>query len=257
MAAGNAMALDELFSLAGPYLGIFLVLLACSLGLPLPEDVPLLTGGFLVHKGLAHVPFMIPVAMAGVLGGDCILFYMGKRFGHHVVELRLFRRMVRPSRLLMAERLFAKHGVKILFIGRFLPGLRPMIFMAAGVLRVPFSTFIMVNGLAACISVPTLIILGNIFGSNLDVIEGRVRTASQSIVLGAVAAMLVALGIFFHRRQKKLMADVRVNGPIDSKTLADMPPQGSPRPPERQSEEEPGPSAPPSTPSHGTCGEDA
>jgi membrane protein DedA with SNARE-associated domain len=243
--------LQQLVSLAGAYLGIFLVLLACSLGLPMPEDVPLLFSGFLVHRGMAHLAIMIPIAMAGVLGGDCILFYMGKRFGHHVVELRLFRRVVNPSRLLLAERLFQKHGIKIIFVGRFLPGLRPMIFMAAGVLRVPFATFIGVNGLAACISVPVLVTLGKVFGNNLDKIKGEVRTATHFIVLSILLATLVALGVYFHRRQKRLMADAGVNGQISPEALAHMPPPNEPQSPECESNAEP---APPGQPDPSTGG---
>jgi len=211
-----------------PYLIIFLWLLACSLGLPFPEDVPLLTSGWLVHMGFARLALMIPVAMVGVLAGDCILFSLGKRFGHHVVEHRFLRRVVNPARLLMAERLFQRHGVKIIFIGRFLPGLRPMIFMAAGVLRVPFSAFAVVNGLAACISVPTLVVLGKIFGHNLDKITSDVRTVTHFIMLGALIGLLVALGIYFHRRQKRLMAAAGVPEKVDPDTLAHMPPQAAP-----------------------------
>lgn len=191
-----------------PYLGVFLVLLACSLGLPLPEDVPLLTAGVLVHKDLATLWWMIPVAMVGVLGGDCVLFFVGQKLGHRVIGHRFFKRVVNPSRLATAERLFHRHGIKIIFIGRFLPGLRPMIFMAAGVLKVPFRAFIGVNGLAACISVPTLVILGKVFGDSYERIKGDVRTATHGIVVAIIVFGLIVGGIALHRRQKRLVADL-------------------------------------------------
>ena len=76
-----------------PYLGVFAVLIAASLGLPIPEDIPLLTGGYLCHHGLAHPHVMICVGLVGVLGGDFILFSLGRRFGHHIVEHRFVRRL--------------------------------------------------------------------------------------------------------------------------------------------------------------------
>lgn len=228
---GNAMV-EQVVALSGPYLGIFLILLACGLGLPLPEDVPLLFSGFLVHKDVAHLALMIPVTMAGVLGGDCVLFSLGRRFGHHIVEHRLFRRVVNPPRLLMAEQLFQRHGIKIVFIGRFLPGLRPMIFMAAGILRVPFSTFLAVNGFAACISVPTLVVLGKFFGHNLDKITSDVRTVTHFIVLAILIGLLVTVGVYLHRRQKRLMAATGVAPDMAPETLAQLPPQGKPLSPE-------------------------
>ncbi len=206
------------------YLGILLWLIACSLGLPFPEDVPLLAGGLLCYKGLARVWLMIPIAMVGVLSGDFFLYWLGKRFGHHVVEHRILRRLINPSRLVTAERLFTRHGIKIIFIGRFLPGLRPMIWVACGVLRVPFWIFAMVNGAAACISVPTLILLGRFFGHSIDRVQQDVRTVTHMILIAAGAGVLIAAAVYFHRRQKRLIAAAGGEPPVDAETLAHLPP---------------------------------
>lgn len=206
-----------------PYLGVLFVLLAASVGLPIPEDIPLLTGGYLCHIGKAHLPIMIAVGMTGVLSGDIFLFLMGRRFGHRIVEHRFVCRLVNAQRLLLAEELFAKHGVKILFIGRFLPGLRPMIFMAAGVLRVPVLTFIAVNGLAASISVPTLVVLGRVFGGSLEQIKSDVRTATHAVGVAVLIAAVVGGGIWLHRRQKRLMAETHLP-PVQADDLVNIAP---------------------------------
>src|SRR5512145_2332461 len=110
-----------------PYVCVLVVLITASFGVPIPEDIPLLTGGWLCYKHYAVLPIMIAFGMLGVLTGDICLFVMGRRFGHHIVEHRFMRRLVNPSRLLLAEHLFEHHGIKIIFVGRFLPGLRGMI----------------------------------------------------------------------------------------------------------------------------------
>jgi membrane protein DedA with SNARE-associated domain len=209
-----------------PYLCVLAALAAASFGVPIPEDVPLLTGGWLCHRGLAYLPFMIGFGMLGVLTGDICLFFMGRRFGHHIVEHRFMRRLVNPSRLLLAEHLFERHGIKIIFIGRFLPGLRGMLFLASGVLRVPFWKFITVNGLAACISVPTLVILGMVFGSQFDRIKSDVRMVSHVIGFIALVAILAGVGLFFHRRSKQLLAQAGPDEAVDAETLAHLPPGG-------------------------------
>ena len=216
------------------YLGIFVVLLACSLGLPLPEDVPLLTGGLLCYRGITHVWLMIPVCFAGVLGGDIFLFWLGRRFGHRVVEHRLLRRLVNPSRLMTAERLFARHGFKIIFVGRFLPGLRPMLWVACGVLRVPTWVFAAVNGTAACISVPTLVLLGKFFGHSYDHIRDRVRHVTHMILLVVALIALAGFAYYFHKRQKGLLAEAGAEPQIDAETLAHLPPAAPPVIPEPQ-----------------------
>ncbi|HSW46321.1 MAG TPA: DedA family protein [Phycisphaerae bacterium] len=194
------------------YLGVLVVLLAAGLGVPIPEDVPLLTGGYLCYAGYANVVIMIFVGMAGVLTGDIMLFSIGRKLGHDVLRRRSLRRMVNPGRLILAERLFAKHGVKIIFAGRFLPGLRPMIFMAAGVLKVPFSMFILVNGLAACISVPTLILLGRFFGYKLEAVKTEVHEVTHVLVVCVAVAALVTAGFYLHHRQKKVLAKAHLGG---------------------------------------------
>lgn len=206
-----------------PYLGVFVMLVAASFGMPIPEDVPLLTGGYLCHAGYTTIWGMIAVGLVGVLIGDVCLFTMGRRFGHHVVEHRFIRRLIHPSRLLVAERMFARHGVKIIFAGRFLPGLRPMIFVASGVLKVRPVTFLAVNGAAACISVPTLVLLGNVFGTK---IVGEVRSVTHIAVMAAAVLALVAGGIYLHRRQKRIVARAGISAHIDADTLAHLPPGG-------------------------------
>jgi len=206
-----------------PYLGVFVMLVAASFGMPIPEDVPLLTGGYLCHVGHTTIWGMLVVGFVGVLTGDVCLFMIGRRFGHHVVEHPFIRRLIDPSRLLVAERMFAKHGVKIIFIGRFLPGLRPMIFTASGVLKVRPVTFLVVNGAAACISVPTLVLLGNFLGTK---VVGEMRLVTHMAVIAAAVIALVAGGIYLHRRRKRIVARAGISGRIDAKTFARLPPGG-------------------------------
>jgi len=208
-----------------PYLCVFAVLIAASFGVPIPEDIPLLTGGYLCYRGLAGIAIMIVVGMVGVLTGDFVLYSLGRKWGHHIVEHRFVRRLIRPARLVIAEKLFNQHGVKIIFAGRFLPGLRPMIFVASGVLKVPFWTFASVNGLAACISVPAMIFLGMFFGHNFEQLKTDVRTATQLIASGILIVALIAAGIYLQHRQKRMMASTGVDKSIDADTLTHMSPE--------------------------------
>ncbi|NLE57112.1 MAG: DedA family protein [Planctomycetes bacterium] len=209
-----------------PYLCVLAVLVAASFGVPIPEDIPLLTGGWLCYRGLAVLPIMIAIGLLGVLTGDICLFFMGRRFGHHIVEHRFMRRFVNPSRLLLAERLFEHHGIKIIFVGRFLPGLRGMIFLASGVMRVPFWKFIIVNGFAACISVPTLVVLGWLFGAKFDQLKSDVRMVTNVVGFVALIVVIVGIGLYFHRRSRQYFAEAAPDEAVDATTLADLPPGG-------------------------------
>ena len=87
------------------------------------------------------------------------------------------------------------------------------------------------NGFAACISVPALVLLGKFFGDNLEQIKSDVRTVTRLIALGIIVVALVAIGIYLHRRQKTMMASAGVNGEIDAEMLSHLPPGGeAPKP---------------------------
>src|SRR5436853_2792945 len=57
---------------AGGYYVIFGLLFACGLGLPLPEDVPLIIGGYFVATGHLHLTILAISAWLGIIGGDCV-----------------------------------------------------------------------------------------------------------------------------------------------------------------------------------------
>jgi membrane protein DedA with SNARE-associated domain len=206
-----------------PYLTVLLALLAAGVGFPIPEDIPLLTGGYLCHIEEASVGKMIIVGLVGVLAGDLLLFCLGRRFGHRIVEHRFFRKLVNPARLLTAEQLFAKHGIKIVFFARFLPGLRPMLFMAAGVLRVKPTTFLAVNGTAACVTVPLMVFLGMFFGDSIEKISRDIRVASHTLLLLLTVAALVAAFVWVHRRQKRLIATANIPRDVKPQELIQVP----------------------------------
>src|SRR5690349_6136260 len=63
----------------GPLI-IFALLFACGLGLPLPEDIPLIIGGIAVAKGQMHLVTVGILAWCGIIGGDCVLYHLGKKF---------------------------------------------------------------------------------------------------------------------------------------------------------------------------------
>ncbi|HEV3347946.1 MAG TPA: DedA family protein, partial [Methylomirabilota bacterium] len=55
------------------YLGILAALLLGSLGVPIPEEMPIVAAGILSHEGLARWWLALPVCVLGVLAGDVVL----------------------------------------------------------------------------------------------------------------------------------------------------------------------------------------
>ena len=185
--------LTFLAGFSGPtaYAAILGVLLVCGLGVPIPEDITLIAAGMLAAlKSISYMGAMI-AGFVGVLAGDCILFFIGRRFGYRVFQLPIFKSIFTEKRILLARQKVLTNSKFICFTARFLPGLRAPIFLTAGIMGVKPLVFLTLDGLAALISVPIWVHLGFLFGENLDHAMSIALKAQKYIVIGVVLAILV------------------------------------------------------------------
>ena len=174
---------------------IFGILLACGVGVPFPEDVSLIFGGYLVFRGAANLPMMVATGFLGILAGDSIIYWGGRRLGDRARtdHGRFLRRLLTPERRARVEALFARHGEKIVMAARFMPGVRAVSFFTAGSAGMPYARFICFDGLAALASAPAFVFLGFRFGRQLQrVIEllKRFQTATAIAILVIACAWL-------------------------------------------------------------------
>ena len=153
------------------YAAVFAILILCGFGLPVPEDITLVSGGIISGLGYTNPHIMCIVGLLGVLIGDSTMFLGGRIFGYRIQRIRTFRKILSPRRFSQIQQKFKKYGLGLLFVARFLPGLRSPIYLVAGMSRrISFLTFIIMDGLAAIISVPVWIYLGFFFADNRDLL---------------------------------------------------------------------------------------
>ena len=151
------------------YLSIFAVLVACGLGVPLPEDISLILGGYLVWRGAAHLWGMVATGFFGILVGDSLIYLAGRRVGLRVrTGHGWLARVVTPPRRILVEGLFARHGEKLVIAARFMPGVRAVTYFIAGSAGMPYPRFICFDGLAALASAPLFVLLGYKFGPHFQ-----------------------------------------------------------------------------------------
>lgn len=174
------------FAAYGTIIGILFI---CGLGVPIPEDITLLVAGLLAASGGISLTGAMIAGFVGVLLGDALLFMMGRRFGKKVFSLPGFRRIFTEERIIAAENRIRHNGPFICFIARFLPGLRSPVFAMAGALGVRRSTFFLLDGFAALISVPVWVYLGFWFGSNLEDALSMAKEV-QIYILGALLVLI-------------------------------------------------------------------
>jgi membrane protein DedA with SNARE-associated domain len=186
------------------YATVFLVLLACGLGVPLPEDISLILGGFLAHKGAASLPIMMAVGFAGILAGDSLIFHFGRKLGSNVGRKQggFFARIITPEKRAKVEGLFEKHGQKIVMIARFMPGVRAVTYFTAGSVGMSYWRFIFWDGLAALASAPMFVFLGFHFGSELDYLIDQLKKSQTAVLIG----LAVIGGLWFVWQRRKAAA---------------------------------------------------
>src|SRR4051812_15270492 len=81
------------------YAIIFGILVACGLGFPLPEDVPLIAAGYLVWDGTLQWLPAILCTLLGVLIGDTILFTFGRKLGYRILEQERVQTLFKPEKI--------------------------------------------------------------------------------------------------------------------------------------------------------------
>mgnify|MGYP003348214624 CR=1 FL=1 len=178
------------------YWAVFVMLLICGFGIPVPEDVTLVTGGVIAGLGHADVHTMFAVGMAGVLIGDGTMFILGRLFGPRIIRLPLFHRVLTPERFEKAQTAFHKYGKWVMFVARFLPGLRTPVFFSAGMShRVTFLTWLLMDGFAALISVPVFVWLGHFlwlrFGSNFSNLSKAISRVFATVMLKTTSDTMI------------------------------------------------------------------
>ena len=178
------------------------LLLLSGLGLPIPEDIPLLAGGVMCQQELASLPVMIGLTFCFVLGADLMLFGLGCRYGRHVPRLPIVCHYLTKVRMAKAERFFAIHGGKTLLAARFLPGIRATVWFCAGACRIQFWKMLLYDGLAAVLSVPTLVLLGYFGAQQVEKAEHWARLGRVAILVVVVAAVVPLVTYKVFRRRK-------------------------------------------------------
>jgi membrane protein DedA with SNARE-associated domain len=184
------------------YAGLFLILLLCGLGLPIPEELTLLSGGFFVHLGIIRVYPTLAVGFLGILGGDLAIYAIGKKWGQDILNHQHFRKIITKSRVEKGRQFFQDHGKKTIFIARFISGFRVPVFFAAGTMGIKLGRFLWLDFLGALILIPLLILLGYYFGASIMWLGEVITRIDYLLRILAVVGCVAALIFYLWLRRK-------------------------------------------------------
>ncbi|WP_233113203.1 DedA family protein [Aggregatibacter actinomycetemcomitans] len=184
------------------YFAVLFVLIICGFGVPIPEDITLVSGGVISGLGYANVHVMLLLSFFGVLLGDSTMYWLGRIYGVKILRFRPIRRFLTVERLRLVRNKFDQYGNRVLFIARFLPGLRAPIYMVAGITRrVSFIRFLLLDLFASIISVPIWVYLGDFGASNLDWLHEQIKKG-QSVIYILVAVLVIFVAWKWYKARK-------------------------------------------------------
>jgi membrane protein DedA with SNARE-associated domain len=185
------------------YVGLFLVLFFAGLGVPIPEELPIVTGGVLSHQLVLRWWIALPVCFVGVLSGDVALYWVGHHWGERVLGWRPVRWVLSPAREEQLKAAYRGHGVKIVFTARHVMGLRAAAFLTAGIARVPFWKFLAVDAVAALVSVPFGFFVAFLFADQIEQVFADVHRVERWVTLAALVIVAVWVTIAVRRRGQR------------------------------------------------------
>jgi membrane protein DedA with SNARE-associated domain len=189
------------------YGGIILMMGIESACIPLPSEVIMPFGGYLVFQNAAnHTQYTIwLMGVSGALGcvwGSAVAYWAGMFGGRPFVEKYGKYVLIRTKDLDKADTFFAKHGEVAIFFSRLMPVVRTFISFPAGVSRMPFWRFIVYTFLGSLPWCLGLAWVGRAMGPKWDqVLKPYFHDAH--IVIGAVLVVLIALYVYHHVHGEK------------------------------------------------------
>lgn len=186
------------------YPALFFLLILTGIGSPIPEDLLLLTAGYLIFSEVFQWPLALGISAAGVVISDLMLYSAGRHLAWHS-NYGSESGFLSKKRLQRVTHWFARYGHFLIFMARLLPGTRALVFMAAGIHAVPVWSFLRFDVLGAALWVPAMVAAGHTAGSHIgdprDVVVWFNRGATWTV---PVAAFVLIICFWLGREESKL-----------------------------------------------------
>lgn len=174
------------------YSGLFLLIVLESTLVPVPSMLVMPFAGYLASRGTFSLPAILAINGAGALTGSLLSYWVGAAGGKPLLERYGKYVLVRPEDLRKTEDFFARHGAWTVLIARFLPVVRHLISVPAGIARMRLSVFALQTFVGAMIWGGGLMIVGYQIGANW---ESFARRAKRIDLVIAVLVVLVIVGV--------------------------------------------------------------
>jgi len=174
------------------YIGIFI-------GTFFEGETTVLLGGIFSRLQYMDLNRVILWAFLGTFVGDCTFFSLGRLYGRNIIERYEFLR----SKIPLANRIIRKHGKFIIFITRFLVGIRAVILVLLGCTDIRLARFIVFNAVNSLVWSILITSIGYLFGNVVYVFVSDMNRYQNYIIPITLIAVTVLIVIYRHIMQEK------------------------------------------------------
>jgi membrane protein DedA with SNARE-associated domain len=183
------------------YVGIVVFLVLTGCGMPLPEEVALIAAGVLSAPPNPRMdPWLaLLCCLIGCIVGDSIMYWIGRKIGRRVMNSNTpWGKYLTPEREKLLEYMIHQHGVKVLFVSRFLVGIRSPVYLTTGILRYPFWRFVLADLFCATVVILLFFGLSYYFG---PVVGEWIRNSEIVLTIVVVVGLIIS-GFMAYRHIK-------------------------------------------------------
>lgn len=188
------------------YVFLFLALLGTGVGLfPIPEDIIVLSAGIGIFEELGNVFPVFLIILLGIIVSDLIIFLIGRKLGIKIFNFKFLSFLFPREKVEKIQGIFNNHGWKIIFAGRFVAGLRSVVFFTAGMSKISLISFFLTDFLASLIYIPFLLFLGYRFSYDIDRL---IRGATHLYHVIEIVIILIIVGWLVFRLSKRIFGNL-------------------------------------------------
>ena len=190
------------------YLGVFLLIAIENIFPPIPSEVILLFGGFMTTYTSLNIFGMSIASTLGSLIGAIVLYLIGKFFNKERLKAIVSSKVGKILRLKnedidKADNWFETKGNKTVFFCRFIPIVRSLISIPAGMSEMAMSKFLVYTITGSLIWNVVLIVMGSIVGENWTSILEIFDTYSHIVLILLIIIFIALVFIFYRKRLNK------------------------------------------------------
>ncbi len=184
------------------YAGLFVAMTLANIGAPVGSEIVLPAAGALAATGhLSSVWLAIVLAVAAELVGQSIAYAVGRFGGRPFIDKYGRYIHFHHRQMERVERFFQRYGKFAIFICRFIPVVRGIVGIPAGIAEMPLGPFYLWTFCGSAIFCGGLVLLGNALGTHADVVVDAVRKYALLILVLGIVALIVFL--FLQSRRTK------------------------------------------------------